>query len=206
MSYSRVIWDLPNDPAGNVAHIDEHGITQSEVEQVLERPVSEEVSRSSGRPIAFGFTSAGKSIAVIYDVIDEETVYPVTAFEVELQGASMERKITRVTRDRFLTPEEAEKYRRIREQIDAEKPEITARIRAQLRGLASVQRVFAQLKQIRESKALSLPDVEEMTGIGSSTIARLESGEYEGSTIEMMVRYAEALGKELAVSIRDNER
>ncbi len=84
MGYSRVIWDLPNDPAGNVTHIDEHGITQDEVEEVLERPVSESISRSSGRPIAFGFTTTGKSIAVVYDVIDEETVYPVTAFEVEL--------------------------------------------------------------------------------------------------------------------------
>lgn len=44
----------------------------------------------------------------------------------------MNRNITHRTRDRYLTPEEAAKYRKIREQIEREKPEISARIRAAL--------------------------------------------------------------------------
>jgi uncharacterized protein with PIN domain len=44
----------------------------------------------------------------------------------------MKRNIRHETRDRYLTPEEAAKYRAIREQIEAEKPEINARIRANL--------------------------------------------------------------------------
>lgn len=44
----------------------------------------------------------------------------------------MKRNITSKTRDRYLTPEEAAKYRAIREQIEREKPEINARIRADL--------------------------------------------------------------------------
>lgn len=68
---------------GNVAHIDEHGISKDEVVEVLHDPLSESVSRSSGRPIAFGITSSGKSIGVVYEQIDEDTVYPVTAHEVE---------------------------------------------------------------------------------------------------------------------------
>ena len=39
---------------------------------------------SSGLPIAFGETSTGRIIAVVFEVIDEDTVYPVAAFEVEL--------------------------------------------------------------------------------------------------------------------------
>jgi hypothetical protein len=51
--------------------------------EVLTDPVSDGVSRSSGRPMVFGFTRTGKSIAVVYEQVDEETVYPVTAYEVE---------------------------------------------------------------------------------------------------------------------------
>jgi len=44
----------------------------------------------------------------------------------------MKREIKTRTRDRYLTAEEAAKYREIREQIEREKPEIAARIRAAL--------------------------------------------------------------------------
>jgi len=74
---------LDDDPAGNVQHIAEHDITKDEVEEVLDNPDGIESSRSSGHPIAFGETSTGRLIAVIYEEIDEDTVYPVTAYEVE---------------------------------------------------------------------------------------------------------------------------
>lgn len=83
MAYSKAIWDLDDDPAGNVQHIAKHDITKEEVEDVLENPDGIEISRSSGRPIAFGETSTGRLIAVIYEEIDEDKVYPVTAYEVE---------------------------------------------------------------------------------------------------------------------------
>jgi len=38
-------------------------------------------SKSSGRPIAFGETSEGRWLAVVFIEIDDETVYPITAFE-----------------------------------------------------------------------------------------------------------------------------
>jgi hypothetical protein len=44
----------------------------------------------------------------------------------------MKRNITHKSRGRYLTPEEVAKYRAIREQIEREKPEINARIRARL--------------------------------------------------------------------------
>ncbi|HEX5103650.1 MAG TPA: hypothetical protein VFV87_07570 [Pirellulaceae bacterium] len=78
-----IIWDLDDDPDGNVAHIEEHGISKDEVVEILRDPLSESVSRSSGRPIAFGITSTGKSIGVVFDQVDDDTVYPVTAYEVE---------------------------------------------------------------------------------------------------------------------------
>lgn len=53
-----IIWDLPDDPDGNVWHIPEHDITPDEVEDVLRDRDSEDAfSRSSGRPITFGYTA-----------------------------------------------------------------------------------------------------------------------------------------------------
>lgn len=79
----QVIWDMDDEPAGNVQHIAEHGVTKEEVEEVLRQPEGVEASRSSGRPIAFGETSTGRLLAVVYELIDDDTAYPITAFEVE---------------------------------------------------------------------------------------------------------------------------
>jgi len=78
-----VLWDPDDDPRGNCQHIAGRGISQEEVEGVLERPLRRKVSRSSGRPIAFGYTAAGRLIAVVSDEVERGLVYPVTAFEVE---------------------------------------------------------------------------------------------------------------------------
>ncbi len=74
---------MDDDPNGNVQHIAEHGITKDEVADVLVAPIDEDISRSSGRPIAFGLTNSGRHIAVVYEDIDDVTVYPITAFELE---------------------------------------------------------------------------------------------------------------------------
>jgi hypothetical protein len=61
-----VIWDLENEPDGNVAHIAEHGITQDEVEGVVQNPDNDTVtSRSSGRWLTFGWTETGKYLGVV---------------------------------------------------------------------------------------------------------------------------------------------
>lgn len=77
------IWDLPDDPHGNVQHITEHGLTPLDVEYVLNNHQRHMVSRSSGRPIIYGYTPSDEYIVVIYDEVDEGTVYPVTAYPVE---------------------------------------------------------------------------------------------------------------------------
>ena len=38
MGFCKVIWDLDEDPDGNVEHIAEHGVSKAEVEEVLENP------------------------------------------------------------------------------------------------------------------------------------------------------------------------
>ncbi len=68
---------------GNVEHVEEHGLTVEDVEYVLANPVRKATSRSTGLPCVFGYTPDDVFIIVVYEVIDEETVYPVTAYEVE---------------------------------------------------------------------------------------------------------------------------
>jgi uncharacterized DUF497 family protein len=82
MPYTSVIWDLEDDPAGNVVHCAQHGVTQAEVEDAFQHPTDYDVSQSSGRPVVFGETNTGKHIMVAFEEIDADTVYPVTAYEV----------------------------------------------------------------------------------------------------------------------------
>ena len=81
MTWIRVFWDF--EPGGNAKHIAEHGLEPEEIEYVLKHPEKDEVSRSSGRPIIFGRTPSGEHVAVVYEEIDADTVYPVTAFLLE---------------------------------------------------------------------------------------------------------------------------
>ena len=64
-------------------HLAAHGVTPNEFEEVVCDPDEVCPSRSSGRPVAFGATSSGKYLACVYEFLDETTVLPVTAYEVE---------------------------------------------------------------------------------------------------------------------------
>ena len=78
MPWYEFIWDGENEQ-----HLAEHGVTLEEFVEVVSNPDRVEISRSSGRPIAFGPTSTGKYLACVYEMFDEFTVYAITAFEAE---------------------------------------------------------------------------------------------------------------------------
>lgn len=82
MAFDSILWDLDDDPDGNVQHCAEHGVTKEEVEEVFENPIDYDFSRSSGLPVVFGDTSAGRHLMVVYEEIDANTVYPMTAYDV----------------------------------------------------------------------------------------------------------------------------
>jgi hypothetical protein len=64
-------------------HIALHGVTSDEFEEVVCDPDSVSQSRSSKREVAFGETSTGKYLICVYGFLDDATVVPVTAYEVE---------------------------------------------------------------------------------------------------------------------------
>ena len=83
MAFESILWDLDDDPDGNAWHCAEHGLTKEEVEEVFENVRDTDVSRSSRQPVVFGNTSTNRHVMVLYERIDEEIVYPITACEVQ---------------------------------------------------------------------------------------------------------------------------
>ena len=109
----------------------------------------------------------------------------------------------RITRDRRLTPEEAAKYQAIRKHIGEELPDLTVRHHERMATLDQLQELLLQLKAAREAKGLSLADLTELTGMDRSALSKLETGQRPNPTVETLVRYAEAVGKHVVVSLAD---
>ncbi len=82
---AAIVWDLDDDPNGNVQYIAENGVDVDEVEEVFgtRRAEPGEVD-PRGRPQFFGWTSTGKFITVIWEEVcdDPRMIYPITAYEV----------------------------------------------------------------------------------------------------------------------------
>jgi len=66
-----------------IEHLAEHNVTQEQFEEVVSHPELEDISRSSGHPIAFGLMSNGKYLCCVFRRIDEDTIEPITAYEVD---------------------------------------------------------------------------------------------------------------------------
>ena len=66
-----------------VQYIAEHGVTPDDFEEVVCDPEARTTSDSSGRPLAMGRTTTGKYLICVYEMLDEITVYPITAYEPE---------------------------------------------------------------------------------------------------------------------------
>lgn len=109
----------------------------------------------------------------------------------------------RITRGRRLTPEEAAEYKQVREQVAQELPDLIARHHQRSATLDQLQELLQQLKAAREEKGLSLADLTELTGMDRSALSKLETGQRANPTVETLVRYAEAVGKRLVVTLAD---
>jgi hypothetical protein len=70
------------DPESGEPHIHEHGVTEEEVEAVLQRP-GEDLPAKDGARQALGQTAAGRFLRVIYvPDPDPNSVFVLTAFEL----------------------------------------------------------------------------------------------------------------------------
>ncbi|HEX6987653.1 MAG TPA: hypothetical protein VF170_19900 [Planctomycetaceae bacterium] len=76
------LWDLDDDPRGNVEKLRQHGLTPEDAMYVIEGVGRDEIdaSRSSDRPIVFGETEDGRFVAVVFEWADDDLIYVVTGF------------------------------------------------------------------------------------------------------------------------------
>jgi len=111
--------------------------------------------------------------------------------------------VKRITRNRRLTPEEAARYKEVREQVADELPELIGRHQESMATLDQLDELLLQLKAAREAKGLSLAELTALTGMDRSALSKLETGQRANPTVETLVRYAEAVGKRLVVSLTD---
>ena len=111
------------------------------------------------------------------------------------------RKICSV--NKALTEEERVRHRAIREQIEQEKAELMARGRRAKARRIMLREAVAALKTTREALGLSLADIKASTGIEKSNLSRLENDPLANPTIDTLCRYAEAVGKEIVITLVD---
>ena len=87
IDFDYIEWDAEDDPRCNTKHIADNGLSQTEVEDVLDDARSRGVqSRSSGRPAVIGETSTSKTIIVVYERHKDAgivVILPVNACEIE---------------------------------------------------------------------------------------------------------------------------
>jgi hypothetical protein len=65
-----------------IDHLAEHDVTPEEFEEVVSNPDHEDISRSTGNPLAFGSTSAGRYLCCVFKRFGNDTIEPLTAYEV----------------------------------------------------------------------------------------------------------------------------
>lgn len=102
------------------------------------------------------------------------------------------------------TAEQAAKYRRIREMIAEEIPEIKAAAHAIREGRqAKIGEAIRLPKAERELRGLSLADIGKETGLSKSAISRLENNKDANPTVNTLSKYADALGMTLGVVLTE---
>lgn len=98
MPYLEFVWRDET-----IDHLEQHGVSQSDFEEVVCNPVNRDVSRSSGLPVAFGYTMDGRYVMAVYLHVDDLTILPVTAYVVpELNGDTWQIAPRNVLRARSL--------------------------------------------------------------------------------------------------------
>jgi hypothetical protein len=105
----------------------------------------------------------------------------------------------RNVRDRKLTPEEAAKYKRLRELVEQDKPAIARMAREYENRRDRIAAIVRAMKAQRDAQGLSLADIRERSGLDRAALSRLENGLPENPSIETLLRYADAVGCEIVV-------
>jgi hypothetical protein len=66
-----------------IEHLAEHGVTPDQFEEIVSNPDYEDISRSSGNPIAFGSTDDGRYLCCVFRRLGDDSIERVTAYEID---------------------------------------------------------------------------------------------------------------------------
>lgn len=101
-----------------------------------------------------------------------------------------------------LTPKRVAELSELARKIDREEAEeIKAEGRAILLRHETIKKLISAVKEARLAKGLSLGEVGERSSIGKANLCRLENDLAPNPTLDTLLRYAEAVGVEIRVSV-----
>ncbi len=101
-----------------------------------------------------------------------------------------------------LTPQRIRELSGLAKKIDREESaEIKAMAREVFLRHETIRDLITALKAVRTEKKLSLDEVGEKSSIGKANLCRLENLAAPNPTLDTLLRYADALGVTLCVSI-----
>jgi DNA-binding XRE family transcriptional regulator len=116
----------------------------------------------------------------------------------------------RTHRDMKWTPEQRAKHKALRDKFQSERPTPKELLDSgEYAGpiphgvYLAFRRAILDLRTAREAAGLSLADVAERSGIDKAALSRLETGVTENPTLETLVRYAAAVGKQINWTLAD---
>ena len=78
MPFYFFLWDEET-----VEHLDQHGVSQDDFESIVQYPSRLGKSDTSGREVAFGTALDGRYLICVFERIDQATIMPITACEIE---------------------------------------------------------------------------------------------------------------------------
>ncbi len=110
-----------------------------------------------------------------------------------------QRKVRSVNKK--LTEEERGRHQVIRDQIGEEKADLIARGQRVKVRHAILRQAIAALKAAREALGLSLAEMTAYTGIDKENLSRLENDPNPNPAIDTLYRYADAVGKEIVITL-----
>lgn len=107
-----------------------------------------------------------------------------------------------MTRNRRLTPEEAARYKAVRDRVAKELPDLIDRHHERMAALDEVDEL---LRQLRSAHGKGLEDVGPDRADGHGPLGAIQTGgrTAQNPTVATLVRYAQAVGKRLVVSLAD---
>ena len=105
---------------------------------------------------------------------------------------------------RRLTAEQKARLRLVREEVEAEKEVVVRRGREIFAAHElALAETIGTLRRTRESMGLTLQDVADRMGTDRANVHRLENAP-GNPTVATLARYAEALGKHMAIVVEDD--